>query len=64
MLEIHEDSHRVSRYVPPSYPEPESALGSLDSPVLPKQRILTEVRVGIGIHPHVRTDKNMMSLQL
>ena len=49
--------------VPSSDTDSEPFCSSLCLPVTIEQRILYEIRVALCIHPHIRPDENMMSLQ-
>ena len=64
LLEINKDGSRLARDVPPSDADPES-LGSCLHPPAPVQcRILDEVRVALGVHPHIRAHHDVAPAEL
>ena len=63
LLEIHQNSNRLTGNVPFPYPYPQSFGSSLCLPVPVQHRIFNKVRIAFRIHPYIRSYKNMMTLQ-
>ncbi len=64
LLEIHKDCSRAARHVPSSDTDSQSLGSSMGSPGPVQCRIFYEIRIVLSIHPHVRTDHDVLPAEL